>query len=116
MVLPSQRFCKGIDNLEWQFVEMLSHVVKLYRIQLVNSLKITLATIIYSVAEILVIFHISKINWFVVREIDSLCLGCAIKYSPRTLCRFRSSNLLVPTALLVPIRRLPDTHTPCKEY
>lgn len=65
MVLKSQRFCKGIDNLEGQFVKILSRVVKLYRIQLVNSLKITLATIIYSVAEILVIFHNSKINWFV---------------------------------------------------
>lgn len=68
MVLPSQRFCKGIDNLEWQFIEILSHVVKLYCIQLVNSLKITLATIIYSVAEILVIFHNSKINWFIEEE------------------------------------------------
>ena len=71
MIFPSQRFCKRIDNLEWQFVEILSHVVKLYRIQLVNSLKITLATIIYSVAEILVIFHNSKINWFVEEERDS---------------------------------------------
>ena len=68
MIFPSQRFCKRIDNLEWKFVEILSHVVKLYRIQLVNSLKITLATIIYSVAEILVIFHNSKINWFVEEE------------------------------------------------
>ena len=42
--------------------------MKLYRIQLVNSLKITLATIIYSVAEILIIFHNSKINWFVKEE------------------------------------------------
>ena len=71
MIFPSQRFCKRIDNLEWKFVEILSHVVKLYRIQLVNSLKITLATIIYSVAEILVIFHNSKINWFVEEERDS---------------------------------------------
>lgn len=115
MVLPSQRFCKGIDNLEWQFVEMLSHVVKLYRIQLVNSLKITLATIIYSVAEILVVLH--NCNNLVCSEGDRLPLfRLRYKYSPRTLCRLRSSNLLVPTALLVPIRRLPDTHTPCKEY
>ena len=71
MIFPSQRFCERIDNLEWQFVEILSHVVKLYRIQLVNSLKITLATIIYSVAEILVIFHNSKINWFVEEERES---------------------------------------------
>lgn len=68
MVFPSQSFCKRIDNLEGKFVEILSHVVKLYRIQLVNSLKITLTTIIYSVAEILVIFHNSKINWFVEEE------------------------------------------------
>ena len=65
------------DNLEWQFVEILSHVVKLYRIQLVNSMKITLATIIYSVAEILVIFHNSKINWFLEEEhASSTWLGC----------------------------------------
>jgi hypothetical protein len=68
MMLPSQRFREGVHNLKGKFVKPPTHVVKLYRIQLVNSLKITLATIIYSVAEILVIFHNSKLNWFVEEE------------------------------------------------
>ena len=68
MIFPSQRFCKRIDNLEWQFVEILSHVVKLYRIQLVNSMIATLTAIVDGVAEILVIFHNSKINWFIEEE------------------------------------------------
>ena len=71
MIFPSQRFCKRIDNLEWKFVEILSHVVKLYRIQLVNSMIATLTAIVDGVAEILVIFHNSKINWFVEEERDS---------------------------------------------
>lgn len=67
-MLPSQRFREGVHNLEWQFIEMLSHVVKLYCILLVNSLKATLTAVVNGVAEILVIFHNSKINWFVEEE------------------------------------------------
>lgn len=94
---------------------MLSHVVQLDCILLVNSLKATLTAVVDGVAEILVVLH--NCNNLVCSEGDRLPLfRLHYKYSPRTLCRLRSSNLLVPTALLVPIRRLPDTHTPCKEY
>lgn len=94
---------------------MLPHVVQLDCILLVNSLKATLTAVVDGVAEILVVLH--NCNNLVCSEGDRLPLfRLRYKYSPRTLCRLRSSNLLVPTALLVPIRRLPDTHTPCKEY
>lgn len=94
---------------------MLPHVVQLDCILIVNSLKATLTAVVDGVAEILVVLH--NCNNLVCSEGDRLPLfRLRYKYSPLTLCRLRSSNLLVPTALLVPIRRLPDTHTPCKEY
>ena len=92
-----------------------THVVQLDCILLVNSLKATLTAIVDGVAEILVVFH-NHNNLVFVREICLPRFRLRYKYSPRTLCRLRSSNLLVPTVLLVPIRRSPDTHTPCKEY
>ena len=114
-MLPSQRFREGVHNLKGKFVKPLTHIVQLDCILLVNSLKATRTAIVDGVAEILVVLH----NFYnlVCCEGDKLPLfRMRYKYSPRTLCRLRNSNLLVPTALLVPIRRLPDTHTPCKEY
>lgn len=114
-MFPSQRFREGIHNLKGKFVKPLTHIVQLDCILLVNSLKATLTAIVDGVAEILVVLH----NFYnlVCCEGDRLPLfRLRYKYSPRTLCRLRSSNLLVPTVLLVPIRRSPDTHTPYKEY
>ena len=57
MMFPPQRFCERIDNFEWEFVKPLPHVVQLNCIFLVNSLETTLTTIVYGVAEILIVLH-----------------------------------------------------------
>ena len=68
MIFPSQRFREGVHNLKGKFVKPPTHIVQLDCILLVNSLKATRTAIVDGVAEILVIFHNSKINWFVEEE------------------------------------------------
>ena len=111
MIFPSQRFRERIDNLEWKAVKPPPHIVQLDCILLVYSLKATRTAIVDGVAEILVVLH--NHNNLVCSEGGKLPpFRLRYKYSPRTLCRLRSSNLLVPTALLVPLHRLPNTRTP----